>query len=79
MHQNIDLSIEYLTGNLLNLAPHYCTKHNNKQAMGAWAGIAGFHKWFSSAFPTAVKRAHSRQEDLFDHVCIDMNQVTNSS
>lgn len=43
--------------------------------MGAKAGIAGFHKWFSGAFPTAVIDAFPKQQELYDHVCIDMNQV----
>eukprot|EP00752_Nemacystus_decipiens_P010116 g9017.t1 len=43
---------------------------------GADAGIPGFHKWFSGAFPTAVSDApHGRQQEGFDHVCIDMNQI----
>ncbi|CAM9209236.1 unnamed protein product, partial [Laminaria digitata] len=43
--------------------------------VGARAGIAGFHKWFSGAFPTAVIDAYPKQQELYDHVCIDMNQV----
>ncbi|CAM9636289.1 unnamed protein product [Pylaiella littoralis] len=40
------------------------------------AGIAGFHKWFVGAFPGAVTNAwHPRQQESFDHVCIDMNQI----
>eukprot|EP00903_Cladosiphon_okamuranus_P010318 g9763.t2 len=43
---------------------------------GAEAGISGFHKWFVRAFPSAVSDAsHPRQQESFDHVCIDMNQI----
>lgn len=45
--------------------------------VGAKAGIAGFHKWFSGAFPSAVIDAFPKQQELYDHVCIDMNQVRN--
>ncbi|CAM9734679.1 unnamed protein product [Hapterophycus canaliculatus] len=44
--------------------------------MRSEAGINGFHKWFVSTFPTAVSDAsHARQQQGFDHVCIDMNQI----
>lgn len=47
-----------------------------QRGFGVKAGIAGFHKWFVEAFPDAVTDAkHPRQQETFDHVCIDMNQV----
>lgn len=45
------------------------------QVMRADAGITGFHKWFSHTFPTAVTSVGPQQQELFDHVCIDMNQA----
>lgn len=39
------------------------------------AGIAGFHKWFQSNFREAVTLTDPWQEETFDHVALDMNQV----
>eukprot|EP00953_Heterococcus_sp_UTEX-ZZ885_P028579 15237-Heterococcus_DN1.PRE.1 len=43
------------------------------------AGIAGFSKWFSGTFPTAVLDVMPHQSDKFDHVCFDMNQILHVS
>jgi XRN 5'-3' exonuclease N-terminus len=43
------------------------------------AGIAGFSKWFSGTFQSAVLDVMPNQSDKFDHVCFDMNQILHVS
>jgi hypothetical protein len=45
----------------------------------AEGGIAGFQKWLKSSFPEAVVDIPAGQRDVFDVVCLDMNQVLHSA
>ncbi len=42
---------------------------------GATAGLQGFRSWLKKAYPESVQDVPSGASDVFDIVCIDMNQV----